>query len=293
MKSKKTIIILTTLMAVASYGQKTEKKLVKQSFTEHTPTAHHAIALDVLSASKAWITNFNKGNVEACVQAYDDNTVMRSMPFGIKTGREEISEFWTSLITSGATNIIYTNVSIEVVDETTAFLSANWSMNIGQGIIYQEKWENKNGKWVLTYDDFKLLEQFTSPKENDTNPIASHLILEDAIKASMTFTNGFNTKKSDICGNGYTEDATLNALPFANINGKQGIYSFWDKLIHDGATNLTYHNPTFKVTTNTSVFLASQWSMNIGEGRIYQEKWEKVNDQWLLSYDEFKVLKQY
>ena len=286
---------ITLLLLIISFISCKEelKKEVKQSFTEHSPTAHHKIALEILKASKNWITNFNKGKVDACINKYDKNAMMRAMPFGLKKGKKEISEFWKPFIKSGATNLIYTNVSIEVVNETTAFLSANWSMNIGRGIIYQEKWEKKNEVWVLTYDDFKVLEQFKEPKENITNPVASHITLEEVIKASIKFTNAFNSGKGEMCGNGYLENGTLNAIPFAVINGKKEIEDFWRKLIKDGATNLIYHNPTFKVTTDTSVFLASQWSMNIGEGKIYQEKWEKINGVWLLSYDEFKVLKQY
>ncbi|WBX74505.1 hypothetical protein PG913_04740 [Tenacibaculum pacificus] len=296
MKNIKTIIVVTILIiGFSSCKQKTEKQEVKikQSFTEHTPTAHHKIALEVLEASKNWIANFNNGNTEACVKGYDEKAIMKVAPFGIKKGITEISEFWIPFAKSGATNLIYTNVSVEIVDEKTAFLAANWSMNIGNGIIFQEKWEKKSGKWILTYDDFKVLEQFKSPKENTTNPVASHLILEDVIKASIEWTNGFNTQKGTICANGYSKDAYLNAIPFASINGKKGIQGFWEKLIKDGATNLTYHNPTFKVTTDNTAFLSSQWSMNIGEGKIYQEKWEKTNNTWLLTYDEFKVLKQY
>lgn len=298
MKSISTSIILIALaIGFTSCKQevenKTDKITIKQSFIEHSPTAHHEIALEVLSASKAWIENFNKGNAENCVKGYDKDAVMSAIPFGIKTGRKEISEFWKPFIESGATNLIYSNVSVEVVNEATAFLSANWSMNVGRGIIYQEKWEKKEGQWLLTYDNFKVIEQYKTPKKNSTNPIASHIILADVINASINWTKGFNSGKGNVCGNGYSEAAFMNAIPFASINGKEGIQGFWEKLIKEGASNLTYHNPTFKVTTNSSAFLSSQWSMNIGEGKIYQEKWENINNEWLLTYDEFKVLKQY
>ncbi|MGY0426762.1 MAG: hypothetical protein ACWIPI_08045 [Polaribacter sp.] len=294
-KTAITTIILILGLGLTSCKQKpdTEKVQTKQSFTEHIPIKHHEIALEVLSASKKWIINFNKGNAVACVKGYDAKAVMSAMPFGIKNGTKEISEFWTPFIKSGATNLVYTNVSVEVANETTAFLSANWSMNVGKGIIYQEKWEKKEGLWVLTYDNFQVLEQFKTPKENTTNPVASHNALEEVIKASIAFTNGFNLGKGNICGNGYAENATMNAVPFASINGKKGIQGFWTKLIADGARNLIYQNPTFKAITNNTVTLSSHWSMNIGEGKIYQEKWEYINKQWVLTYDEFQVLKKY
>ncbi len=266
---------------------------ISQSYQEHSPTAHHKTALEVLAASKEWIENFNKGNAEACVAGYDTNAIMSAIPFGVKKGSNEISEFWTPFIESGATNLIYTNVSIEVVDEKTAFLSALWSMNVGSGIIFQEKWEKKNGKWVLTYDNFQVLEQFENPKDNPTNPIASHIVLEEIINASIAWTQGFNRGDAAVCGNDYAVNASMNALPFASIHNQKRIQDFWEKLIKNGAKNLTYHNPTFKATTENSAILSSLWSMNICEGKIYQEKWEKKKGKWVLTYDEFQVLKQY
>lgn len=291
-KSTITVFVLV-LSYIACTGQESEKQQQVQSYIEHSPTRHHEIALEVLKASKEWILEFNKGNAKACVVRYDKNAVMSAMPFGIKNGIKEISEFWTPFIESGATNLIYTNVRIEVVNETTVFLSGNWSMNVGEGVIYQEKWEKKNGEWLYTYDNFEVLKQYETPKENKTNPVASHITLEEVIKASIKWTKGFNAGNRTICGNGYAENAMMNAIPFASINGKKGIADFWTKLIQDGAANLTYHNPTFTAITGNSATLSSRWSMNIGEGKIYQEKWEKKENEWLLTYDEFQVLKQY
>lgn len=270
-----------------------ETESIQQSFQEHSPLAHHQVALEVLEASKNWINAFNNGNGQACVDAYSENAVMHAIPFGVKKGTKEIMNFWKPFIASGANNLVYTNVRVEVANESTAFLSANWSMNVGKGIIYQEKWEKINDKWILTYDDFEVLEQFETPKENETPPTASHLVLEAVINASMTWTNGFNAQNSTICGSGYAKEASLNAIPFANLHDKEAIHSFWKKLIADGAKNLTYHNPSFQVLTPKRVQLSSSWSMNIGEGKIYQEKWVKENDTWLLDYDEFQVLQQY
>ncbi|KAB1154239.1 hypothetical protein F7018_14800 [Tenacibaculum aiptasiae] len=281
--------ILTVLLGISAltFGQNT------QAFSTYKPTAQHKVALEVLKASKEWIANFNKGNAKACVNGYTQNAVMNAQPFGVKKGKKEISEFWTPFIQSGASNLIYTNVQIEVANKTTAFLSANWSMNVGRGIIYQEKWVKKEGKWLLSYDNFEVLEKFKTPQENKTNPIAGHLALEEVIKASIQWIQGFNAGKGAVCGNGYSEKATMNAVPFALLNAKKDIQGFWTQLIAKGAKNLIYNNPIFTAKTANSVTLSAQWSMNIGEGKIYLEKWEKVNGEWLLTYDEFQVLKQY
>lgn len=286
------IIAIVLAIGTTSCQQKPATKTV-QSYTQHSPTRHHEVALEVLNASKKWIEEFNKGNAAKCVAGYTKNAVMSAMPFGIKKGRKEISEFWTPFMASGATNLVYTNVRIEVANATTAYISANWSMNVGSGVIYQEKWEKKEGIWLLAYDNFQVLEQFDTPRENKTNPVASHEVIEKAINASIEWTNGFNSGKGTVCAEGYSENATMNAIPFASINGKKGIQDFWVKLINDGASNLIYHNPTFTATTNNVVTLSSDWSMNIGEGKVYQEKWELVNNKWVLTYDEFEVVKQY
>ncbi len=292
--------IMLGLAIVMSYVSCTQKKedskqpeKTQQSYLNHSPTKHHQIALDVLDASKKWIEEFNKGNTKACIMSYDTNAIMSTVPFGVKKGTKEISEFWTPFIVSGATNLIYTNVSVEVANETTAFLSANWSMNVGKGLIYQEKWEKKKDQWLLTYDNFQVLEHYKTPKKNKTNPVASHIVLENIIKASITWTNGFNLGKGNVCGEGYSKNATMNAMPFASINGQKDIEGFWEKLIADGAKNLIYHNPKFKALTDKSGVLSSMWSMNIGEGKIYQEKWENDEGKWMLTYDEFQVIKQY
>lgn len=284
--------ILTLLLGInaITFGQHTK---TTQAFSASAPTTQHKVALEVLDASKAWIANFNKGNAAACVNGYTQNAVMNAQPFGIKKGKEEIAGFWTPFIQSGATNLIYTNVRIEVANKTTAFLSANWSMNVGKGKIYQEKWVKKENTWLLSYDNFEVLEQFKTPQKNSTNPIASHIVLEELIKASINWIQGFNTGKGAVCGNGYSEKAIMNAVPFASLNAKKDIQGFWTQLIGKGAKNLIYNNPIFTAQTANTGTLAACWSMNIGEGKIYQEKWEKVNGKWLLTYDEFQVLKQY
>jgi ketosteroid isomerase-like protein len=292
---KKIIMLVLPLLVISCTSLKKEECHSKetQNYTAHSPTAHQEAALEVLSASKQWIENFNNGNAEECANAYTSNSVMRAMPFGVKKSKDEILEFWTSLISSGANNLVYTDVSVEVVDEQTAMLSANWSMNIGEGIIYQEKWVKENGKWVLSYDDFEVLLQYESPLTNEANPIASHERLDAVLSASISWTTSFNSGDAASCGEGYVSNASMNAVPFASLHSKDEITSFWEKLVSDGATNLTYHNLTISDVSPNSILLSSNWSMNIGEGKIYQEKWVNSEGDWKLNYDEFQVLKQY
>lgn len=296
MQREKLLIVLMILLAPISYGQNSGQNVLKtseQAYQEHSPIAHHKIALEVLNESEKWINAFNEGNTKKCVESYHSNAVMRAMPFGVKKGSQAINNFWKPFIESGASNLVYTDVAIEVVNESTALISANWSMNVGRGTIYQEKWEKKDNIWKLTYDDFEVLEQFEKPRINTNPATASHQALEEVINASIDWINGFNSHNSTICGNGYSDDATMNAVPFTSLHHKAAIQEFWAKLIADGAKNLTYHNPKFTVIAPERVLVSSRWSMNIGEGKIYQEKWIKEKGKWILGYDEFQVVKQY
>ncbi|WP_196893704.1 Cif family virulence factor [Aureivirga marina] len=292
-------IVLFSLFANFTACKPKEEKVeieevkIVQHYANFPPTFHHELALEVLDASIAWINNFNEGNVQNCVDGYTENAEMSALPFGIKKGKEEISEFWTSLVKSGANNLVYTNVSVEIASKNIAFLSANWSMNIGEGIIFQEKWEKIDGKWVLSYDNFQVLEKYKTPQKNETNPIASHLSLKKVISKSKTWIEDFNQGKTEVLGNVYSPTARLNATPFENIDGKEGIQQFWKKMIDDGAKNMTFHNPIFKMKTENSAFLGSRWSLTIGEGKIYQEKWDLIDGDWFMTYDEFRMFKKY
>lgn len=288
------LFFLSCCLIACNTEQVEESNVVnEQRYNRTNPLEHHQVALEVLEASKKWINAFNNGDAKACVDGYTKDAVMSAMPFGIKHNQAAIDSFWTPFIASGATNLVYTNVSIEVANSTTAFLSASWSMNVGEGKIYQEKWVKEANKWVLVYDDFEVLKQYETPQNNTTNPIASHLDLEGVIKASMNWTKGFNSHEATVCQAGYTTAATMNAIPFASLHNQKSIGEFWAGLIKQGAENLIYHNPVFTSIESGRASLSSSWSMNIGEGKIYQEKWVKESGEWLLSYDEFEVLKKY
>ncbi len=115
----------------------------------------------VSTASQQWIASFNRGDVTACVASYLPNAVMEAKPMGTFTGTQEIEGFWRPFMTSGATDLEYRDVNMEIINATTVHLSANWRMNVGHGIITLEKWvKQTNGQWLLAYDAFEVLEQF-------------------------------------------------------------------------------------------------------------------------------------
>ncbi len=117
---------------------------------------------EVLERSRKWIASFNSGDVNACVAGYEKSAVMNAKPMGVFKGLKDIEGFWRPFIESGAGNLIYKNIKLEVINNRTALLSADWTMNVGRGIITMEKWvKQSNGNWLLERDDFEVQEKFS------------------------------------------------------------------------------------------------------------------------------------
>ena len=115
----------------------------------------------VLETSAKWIESFNKGNTDACVAGYQTDAVINAKPLGTFKGIKEIDAFWRPFMKSGAGELKYSDVKLQVVDASTVLLSASWTMNVGRGIITKEKWVLQNDcKWLLAQDDFEVQENF-------------------------------------------------------------------------------------------------------------------------------------
>ncbi len=124
---------------------------------------NHDAVIATLNASRQWVKNFNRGNVDYCVAAYTHDAVMQASPMGDFNGTAEIDDFWRPFVQSGATDLIYSRLNITQIDETRVQLSADWSMNIGRGIISLEEWvKQADNTWKLTIDHFEVKEQFSS-----------------------------------------------------------------------------------------------------------------------------------
>ena len=130
-------------------------------------TTHESLCNEVLSRSQQWIAAFNRGNIDDCIAAYTSTAVMHAKPMGTFQGIEAIAKFWKDFMALGPENLSYSEIKLESVDEQTVLLSANWRMNVGQGIITMEKWiQQDDGDWKLAQDDFEVLKQFTPPTKN-------------------------------------------------------------------------------------------------------------------------------
>ena len=112
----------------------------------------------VKKASEEWISAFNSGDVEGCVNQYEENAVMNVNPFGQFTGTDQIRAFWQKLIDEGFSEVEYVDPEIEVINETRAELKAGWKMNKAHGVIHRELWVlQENGSAKLREDNFEAL----------------------------------------------------------------------------------------------------------------------------------------
>ncbi|MEM9090062.1 MAG: isochorismatase [Cyanobacteria bacterium P01_F01_bin.53] len=94
----------------------------------------------VNTASERWQVAFNRGDAAGCAAQYEAAAVMTAKPLGTFTGTVEIQSFWQKLIDDGFCDVEYLAPTIEVIDETSAVLSAGWKMNKAQGVIHRELW---------------------------------------------------------------------------------------------------------------------------------------------------------
>ena len=141
----------------------TERESTSQPTKEAIDAAlRQTIVDEVRRESGRWIGHFNRGDVDACVAGYTPEAEMRATPFGVFHGHGAIDGFWRPFIASGASELEYSDVEVRVVDPTTALLSAKWRMNVGRGVITEERWvKQADGRWRLVFDAFEVQEKFT------------------------------------------------------------------------------------------------------------------------------------
>jgi nicotinamidase-related amidase len=119
---------------------------------------------DVMQASSQWIFSFNQGDISACIDRYLPVASMQVHPLGKFDTITDIANFWHEFSKGKPADLVYRNVNIKVLNERQAVLSANWSMNIGNGFISKELWTcAEDGQWYLEEDDFTILVQYQSP----------------------------------------------------------------------------------------------------------------------------------
>ncbi|MEM9492907.1 MAG: nuclear transport factor 2 family protein, partial [Myxococcota bacterium] len=114
----------------------------------------------VRQRSAQWVAAFNRGDVDTCVAAYHPDAVMEAKPMGTFRGRAAIDGFWRPFLASGAGELVYRNIQLTVRGQRSVVLSADWSMNVGSGIITCELWvADDDGRWLLHEDAFEIRER--------------------------------------------------------------------------------------------------------------------------------------
>ena len=107
------------------------------------------------SASERWKIFFNSGNAAGCASCYEENAKMVATPFGEFNGRDAIEAFWSKIIEDGFADVKYSDVLVKQIDDNSAIITANWSMNKASGVITNELWVlQSDGTAKLREDHF-------------------------------------------------------------------------------------------------------------------------------------------
>ena len=113
--------------------------------------------------------------------------------------------------------------------------------------------------------------------------------------ASEAWIESFNRGDYMACAAGYTEDASMEGRPMADIQGREAIAEFWKGVLDQDPGELVYEDPKIHVLDEKIAVLSSRWQMSrLGRGIITLERWEKQADgAWLLTEDIFEVTEQF
>lgn len=116
-----------------------------------------AVLIAVATASKNWKDAFNAGDAEAAAAMYEEHAVMVVKPFGIFKGRDEIQAFWNDIVSKGFDDVVYTHTVTTIIDESSARIESNWTMNNAYGQITNELWViQEDGRALLREDHFEI-----------------------------------------------------------------------------------------------------------------------------------------
>ncbi len=109
--------------------------------------------------------------------------------------------------------------------------------------------------------------------------------------ASQAWIDAFNRGDYQACAAGYTEDASMQGRPLANLEGRAAIADFWKGVLARNPGQLIYEDPQIHVLDENTAVLSARWTMTrLGRGLITLERWQKQSDgSWLLSEDIFEI----
>ena len=113
----------------------------------------------------------------------------------------------------------------------------------------------------------------------------------EVASASRSWFAAFNRGDFVACSEGYTDDASMQGRPLADIRGRAAIADFWKSILDQDPGELVYHDARVHALDADTAVLSARWSMSkLGQGLITLERWERQGDgAWLLAEDIFEV----
>ncbi|MDE0764091.1 MAG: MBL fold metallo-hydrolase [Porticoccaceae bacterium] len=96
--------------------------------------------------------------------------------------------------------------------------------------------------------------------------------------ASARWIKGFNAGDAQRCADAYEAHAEMIATPFGRFVGRAAIKAFWQNLIDQGFSDVTYIEPKIEVISARAAIITSGWSMNKAQGIITKELWVLQED---------------
>ena len=122
-----------------------------------------------------------------------------------------------------------------------------------------------------------LFQHKRNMKPNLTDDVKAQV--EQAVwAASARWVEGFNTGNAQQCADAYEPDAEMVATPFGRYIGTDAIKAFWQNLIDEGFSNVSYIKPEIEVISPRAAIIKSNWTMNKAKGIITKELWVLQDD---------------
>ncbi|NOH52645.1 isochorismatase [Vibrio coralliilyticus] len=119
----------------------------------------------------------------------------------------------------------------------------------------------------------------------------SQSVLEACQAGIEAWKAAFNRQDAKGCAEQYAEGTTMIAKPFGMFEGREQIQAFWQNIIDQGFSDVSYTDTTWEKVDDNNYILSSKWTMNKAFGVVHKEVWTLQEDgKARLTYDEFEVL---
>ncbi|WP_444899964.1 YybH family protein [Microbulbifer sp. VAAC004] len=116
-------------------------------------------------------------------------------------------------------------------------------------------------------------------------------LIEKTVMASERWKSFFNQGNAEGCASMYEKDAQMMAKPFGLFQGREQIQAFWENLVAQGFSDVTYLDTKIEAVDDSSTVLSSNWRMNNAQGVITRELWVLQEDGTMrLREDHFEAL---